>query len=296
MEIIFNNVYASIYMDKKNTRVLKVFKSVPMYDTEKYYLLKLSSTQGLQGCVPKVLDCDDRKKHILMEHIGYDGIELTNAKLFTGTTWDTYLIQVSNILNTLVRNGLSHRDIKPENAVYNTETKTWALIDFAFMENSQSPVSIKHFKGTFPYAAPFLGNRNMLTQFLQYNEASDIKIAADYYAFALSALSLYGMDHTTMGKSVQLDLNFIYDIIRNDNHTMLYALAIVVISCIDVTKTMAVWSNSDKSCMFYGNIQYPLPIQPERNVTKCWNKLMSIIENRKFITRDVQTENKHDEH
>lgn len=261
-----------------------------MYNSEKKYLTSLIAVEEIKEHIPAILYFNDLEKFILMEYKGLDGVELYNAGKYKEEYWFEFIDQVAFLVDTINKKGLSHRDIKPENVVFSEETGKWSLIDFAFMEKSDAEIDKKNFKGTFPYTPPFCGNYNMMMVFNEYNPPNCALKAVDYFAFAMSALSMAGIQHVSATMSVRVDLRPIYDIYKNPKTKLIKAIVDIVVSCLDINYSEMVWTSKNRYCMF--NKPYVLDVEEpvERNVFKCWDRLMTlIIENQKpNLKEDVQ--------
>ena len=309
LKCLFKNQFSDVYSDKQNKYILKIFRSAKgassndMYYAEKKHLEILSNVDYVNKHIPKILEHDDKEKFILMEHKGTDGIELINNRQYNSIVFEEFINQVPKIIDAINKEGYVHRDIKPENLVYDVATKTWSVIDFAFMEPSVHYGHID-FKGTFPYCAPFLGNKQYLQEFLRHNKLKDIKICADYFSFALAAFSLEGNPHITdeNDMAVEVSLSPIYSTIINPKASnVMKALAEVVLSCVNVGYSSITWythSVGGRNCSFTDVFKCGMfkNRKIEKDVIKCWEKFTTIIEkqNVKINCSHVQTETKYE--
>lgn len=306
---LFKNQFSDVYIDPNKKYILKVFKSgrganeEDMYDKEKQYLEKFKENKVLRNNIPRIIEHDDKEKFLLMDHKGRDGIILINDRDYTPQVFDEFLRQLPPLIDEFINNGLVHRDIKPENLVYDSKKHQWSIIDFAFMEPSTNYGNLE-FRGTFPYCAPFIGNKHYLQNFLKNNDVKDLKVCADYFSFALAAFSLQGNAHTVdYDNSVTVSLEPVYSTIVNPkSDPALKALAELILSCADVGYSSITWfmkAEKGRHCMFTDVFKCDIfknrPL--EKNVITCWKNFTSIIEkqNAQIINDHVQTEAKYEE-
>lgn len=291
MVLLFSCPLSCVYRDVANKYILKVFKQ-ECYSEEKFFLKTLHDNQKIRPHIPSIVEFNDTGQYILMEHRGIDGIELINSGQYTPELWSEYLDQCIPIVNEIIDMGYVHRDIKPENAVYDKKTGLWSFIDFGFM--GPAKMSKSTFKGTLPYTIPLMGNREMLERFKIHNDPSDARIANDYFAFALSALSLKGHDHIKTARGIELNLVPIYALIMSPDQVMQH-LARVVVACVNTDYCVVNWVSAGQ-CTFIHRVainwdNYSL----DMNVKRCWAKLVqaTIIEKQKreATPKHVQIEN-----
>lgn len=307
---LFKNQFSDVYIDKSKKYILKQFKSSTssgecafMYNNEKFFLNMFKDMEKVKKHVPKIIDFDDNERFILMESKGDDGIILINNNEYNKEIFEEFLKQIPSVLEQFFKAGYAHRDIKPENMVYDKKTNTWSIIDFAFMEPLKLDDKTKlPFRGTYPYSAPFLGNRQLYNKFLENNKLEDIKMCADVYSFAISAFSLEGNEHFSKHCDyyVELSLRPVYETIVNPYASQVKkALASIILACVDTQFTTITWNYhapKGRHCSLNNHWKSKMieNIPIEKNVIKCWENFLSIIsgkQNVKTDTAHVQTEN-----
>jgi serine/threonine protein kinase len=296
LQLSFKTNVSDVYVGEDV--ILKKFKPIAargMYTVECHYLVVLKDTPALTHHIPNLLDRNDKEMYFVLDNRGLDGTELINANKFTKECWWDYVIQLSAVVNAIVGAGFVHRDIKPENAVYDTETRVWTVIDFAFME-PKCDSNVTRVRGTFPYVAPFLGDDCMMQMFLTHNKKKQLKPCNDYFAFALSALSLMGVanyEQNIQPKVVYMDLEPFYKLWECPKTApIVKALTKIVLSCLNTGYASLHWTivAGRMVCGFTGpRVSYDI----ERDVVKCWNELIDIIENHKRKTEHVPPKGKY---
>ena len=311
LKILFKNQFSDVYADRSKKYILKVFKKdtsveqKSMYTTEKMYLNMFSGVDDVRKHIPNIIQFNDKENFILMEHKGRDGIVLINDQQYNSNVFNDFINQIPPVLEAIFKSGYVHRDIKPENMVYDTKTRTWSIIDFAFMEPLKLMGYNLPFKGTYPYCAPFLGNKTYLTEFLRYNKYEDLKVCADYFSFALTAFALEGNEHRDIGLDcVEVSIIPAIEAVLNPKADQIKkALANIILSCVDVNYTSIRWhyvAQKGRHCTYDMDVYCPElnDMNFEKDMIKCWDNFMSIIEKRKILVLDsdnVQTENKSQE-
>lgn len=311
--VLFESDLSVVYRNPDKTAIIKKFKPSAnkvkfnsldykeMYETEKRYLSKLAENKNIADHIPRVLDCNDSETFIVMEYKGLDGIEILNAGLFSDEVLQQLIEQITMVLNEIVAMGYSHRDIKPENLVYDINTHKWSLIDFTFMEESNGSAHKLSFKGTYPYSSPILGNRHIMNLFAGNNDREFAKVAADYYSFAVTIFSMLGCEHKESDNKIELNLVPIYQTLVDDNaDPVLKALAKIITSSVDIRYSRLLWGRTKNMlCTFHDEVTGPIDMSlyVERDIRKCWEEYMSIIEKQKTIPSgdNVQIENKSQE-
>jgi len=291
MKLIYKTLYTNIY--KGSGVVLKkyrTFKTKGIYMNERIQMERMHSTQM---STPRLIEYDDGEMYLLMQDLGTDGIELINEQAMEETTWKLFYQQVYKDLNIMHDFGYVHRDLKPENVVF--KNGRWCIIDFAFAEAKESPLADRVF-GTLPYCAPFLGNTKMLGVFLRFHDRSFIKVANDYFAFALTTLSMaVDINDNRSGKLVVVNLKRIQEIAVGQPNTVVGTCAMIVLSVVDINYEFMIWSNF--SCTFSTCIKTEDVVITDdlvvRNMKKLWETLGTIIEKQIGPYNDnVQIENK----
>lgn len=305
---LFKNQFSDIYSDESSKYILKIFnmdrpiERKEMYLAEVRYLGLFSKMENIKRHIPQIIQSNDKEGYILMENKGRDGIILINDGAYDEKVFEDFLNQIPPVLEAIFKSGYVHRDIKPENMVYDSETETWSIIDFAFTEPSKFTGKKLPFRGTYPYCAPFLGNKMYLTEFLKYNKREDLKVCADYFSFALTAFALEGNEHrdVKLDKAVEISIIPAIEVALNPNASPVKkALANIVLSCVDLKYTTIKWyyvAQKGRHCKYDMEMDFPelKNMQFERNMIKCWETFMSIIEKQKILSNSdhVQTENK----
>jgi serine/threonine protein kinase len=292
---IFKNQFSDVYSDNSRKYILKIFnkenciEKKTLYLTEKNYLTLFSNNKNITQHIPKIIQFNDKEKFILMEHRGRDGIILINDGAYNKRVFEDFIEQIPPVLEEIFKMGHVHRDIKPENLVYNTSTNTWSIIDFAFVEPLKCTGMKLTFRGSYPYCAPFLGNKKYMTDFLKHNNYEDIKVCADYFSFALTAFALEGKIYheNTLEHYVEVSISSaILTLLNPTTSPIKKALARIIISCVDLNFTTIKWFNTNRGgrrCQYGVGISCPeiKNLKVEKNMVKCWGEFMSIIEKRK---------------
>lgn len=307
LEELFDNQFSTVYCDEMEKYILKVFKGDDkdtIYENEKNYLTMFSTNEKIKDHIPKILEYNDKEKYILMDHKGKDGIILINDREYGADVYDEFIKQVPIIMNEFFKAGYVHRDIKPENLVYDANTKKWSIIDFAFMEPLKyKPETGLKFRGTYPYCAPFLGNRLYFSKFVNHNKKEDVKLCADIYSFAISLFAMEGNDHITdkVLTSVEMSLKPVYNSLINPEASLVKKkLAEIILACIDYRYDSVTWYHNAKKghhCHFteYKRDANTVKFTFEHDIIKCWENFISIIENQILIEKDVEAKVKCEE-
>lgn len=292
--LIYNddNAFLKIYDNRKLTYKL--------FQNEMNAYKKIETINELKPYVPKLLDSSDNYKlskvlFLLIENRGIDGIELLNNNNMTFMNWKNFLVDISTTINILHENNIMHCDIKPENTTFSIKTGHWSIIDFGFT-NRERNNSI--FFGTIPYCSPHTGNCliNARTTTLTSGRLACVD---DIYAFAISALSLFGYYHNSMENDSCIKFNISQLVsIYNGNldvlnrqfmptgilyddwlKNILKVLSSIILSQQQTSSRIMVWNKPTLSCSFHGHNH--LPCDVKYDITEYWSEFNTIIKNYK---------------
>lgn len=296
MSLIYKTTHTDVY--KGSGVVLKKYREKTARDIYINERDNMGIIDPVRTSTPELIDFNDSEMFLLMKDVGTDGIDLMNSYQMGRSTWELFYMQLYKALNELHAQGIVHRDLKPENTTF--KNGKWHLIDLAFAENKEKPVNAK-LVGTYPYTAPMTGNAQILHLFLKHNDRSKVKLANDYFAFALSVITMaVDIREVRTSKLVSINIEPIHILATGDcpfAPEVLSACAMIVLACTDIGYKTITWAGG--SCTFSEPIDTTIVTEEmvERNISFSWARLGSIIEKQIGCGNDsnVQTENKHEE-
>jgi hypothetical protein len=294
LSMLYETTHADVY--KGSGLVLKKYRgerSRSVYTNERTHMEIIDPRMA---STPELIEFNDKEMFLLMKDVGTDGIDLINSYEMGRDTWTLFYKQVYKALNGLHSLGFVHRDIKPENTAF--KNGKWHIIDLAFAESQKTPLDNK-VKGTFPYCAPMMGNEQLLGVFLDNNAKTTVKVANDYFAFALSVLTTgTDLEESRTLAHVSLDMGAVQRLATGSDEVVT-TCAMIVLSCVDIRYQTMVWAGG--RCTFRNLITDTILTEKmvERDISVSWAHLGSIIEKQIGCvnngTCDVQAENKHEE-
>lgn len=306
------STFSDIYLDNldKPTVVTKVFKPEKFnkeeVDREMNIMKSFCKDDLLKEHIPKILEYKS-SSHMTLEFCGLDGIELVNAEKFTINMWMDFLVQILPVVDRIHQLGFIHCDIKPENVTYREDQKKWYLIDFGLSKQYKGVPPCKRLQGTFHYFSPLLVNKNVRDRFNKDNEYSEdysLLRYAEFYTFALTALSLLGVCYDVVnGYYSMLDVGMIKDIYNGDfdklakrgslpkqyserNSTWVKhvakILAGIVLTQVIPEASQLIWNMRTAKCSFVDVDNISLVAYPTK-VVPLWEQLKEIIYNYKKL-------------
>jgi serine/threonine protein kinase len=252
-----------VYVDKNKQKIIKYFgKSTSLLkdqniqnETDALNFCAQCLPSDVQRHIPKLYeqlgDC------IVLEYKGDDAIDLINKNDMNTEIFITFLADVTFVLSHLHLNNITHGDIKLENVCWDGEK--WNLIDFGFSYPIDTTLKRRQKHGTFPFIFPGYGNKSILETFVANNKDMSIRIAADWYAFALTALIFLGFDYYECDDRSFInyeiaDVIYFYEKKKKDNvfDIVIGSIAAIVLSIIDTDMETLQWCRRSGTCEYIG--------------------------------------------
>lgn len=216
-------------------------------------------------------------RYIAMDYCGVDGMDLLNRRMVTYEMWKKAVFDLSECLDDIHALNRVHGDIKIENITWNYDQ--WFFIDFGFGYSDKAKTG--GFHGTFPNILPAYGLTDKENNPVMKLRTYERRKIADYYAFALSMLSLMTIDLYNGDKSVLTDVAVgrLYRIHRSgfldlynvmgffgpnlsgeekaEGLLIVRTLIAIVLTQLDHTRETLVWNPEARTCAYEGeNLAY----------------------------------------
>lgn len=276
---------SEVYVDKNKGMIIKYFGNnfsslkKQNISNEKDALIFCHQYLGeASKHIPKLIEhCAD---YFVLEYKGEDAIDMINRDVLNTKIFVTFLADIAFVLSTLHDKGRTHGDIKLENVCWDGEK--WNLIDFGFSYRIDTPLKRRQKHGTFPFIFPGYGNKEMLESFYVNNKNVSVRVVADWYAFALTALIFVGFDYYESDDRsiIKYDINdiiFFYEKakLNREYDDVLSALAGIVLSVIDADMHTLQWCKRSGTCKYIGGKVRDFPVN--KDTCACINIYMDKI-------------------
>ena len=189
IRFLARSTFSNIFIDEENTVIIKLFK----VNSKKRLDCFINETNVLRALLKEnivhcsqILDSYYSVKSnsfiILQRYAGKDGFELLNLNLMNASVWMACLKQLVPTLNIVHSIGICHMDIKVENICFD-DNNNWSFIDWGLSRDKDC--FLNNLSGTAPYIHPALYDSRNLTRIP--------KTHCDYYSFAITLFSLFGI-------------------------------------------------------------------------------------------------------
>jgi hypothetical protein len=214
-------------------------------------------------------------RYLAMDYCGPDGMTLYNNKTITYEMWKAAVFDLGECLDDIHALNRVHGDIKVENITWDGDQ--WFFIDFGLGYSGRSSSDRKHkFNGTFPNILPVYGLPGDVDNHVFKLCTYDRRRWSDYYAFALTMLSLAGVDLPGAGESsidylVNVHVGRMYrifmgDIILIPPRWRLCGTSAEIAECAQIMRTLVAipltqldhrrenlkWDPASRKCQYHG--------------------------------------------
>lgn len=215
-------------------------------------------------------------RYLAMDYCGPDGMTLYNNKSITYEMWKAAVFDLGECLDDIHALNRVHGDIKVENITW--DGNRWFFIDFGLGYSGR--VDGKHkFNGTFPNILPAYGLPGDVDDQVFKLRTYDRRRWSDYYAFALTMLSLVGVDLPVDSSNdylVNVNVGRMYRIFTEDNipiplrwrldaidveecASIMRILAAIPLTQLDHRRETLKWDPASRKCQYHG-------------FNECWEK------------------------
>jgi serine/threonine protein kinase len=237
-------------------------------------------------------------RYIAMDYCGVDGMDLLSRRMITYKMWKKAVFDLGECLDDIHALNRVHGDIKIENITWDYDQ--WFFIDFGFGYSDK--VNKGGFHGTFPNILPAYGLPDKESHPVMKLRTYERRKFADYYAFALSMLSLMAIDLYDGDESVLTDVavgrlyrihrsGFIdlYNVMgffgtglseeeRDEGLLIVRTLAEIALTQLDHTREKLVWNPGARTCEYQGeNVGYKDSVLKIPNsIADAWSKIYKL--------------------
>lgn len=247
------------YKDNYNAKLLSDIEYGAYHD-----LMHLPNIPMMHG-----MHVNDDIRFLALDHCGIDGMEMFNRNLINYETWKRAVFDLGECLDDIHALNRVHGDIKIENITWDGDQ--WYFIDFGLGYSGKGKQGKHKFCGTFPNILPVYGLQGEDDNQVLKLPTFDRRRWSDYYAFALTMLSLAGVDSPGVDCNptdylVKVYVERIYriatdfhphgapweDVDEDEFFKILKVLANVVLTQLDHTRKLLIWDPKTRECKYHG--------------------------------------------
>lgn len=277
LKLLFNSKGSVVFI-ADDCEVLKFFKDTYnakiLSDIEygAYHdLMHLPNIPMMHG-----MHINDNVRFMALDYCGLDGMEMFNRRLISYEMWKCVVFDLGECLDDIHALRRIHGDIKVENITWDGDQ--WYFVDFGLGYSGNATPGKKKICGTFPNILPAYGLPGSDHQVFKLS-TYDRRRWSDYYAFALTMLSLAGMDLPGVdGNSKDYLINIyverMYRIATefhppvphmwnvpdvDEFYRILGVLVNVVLTQLDHQRQNLRWDPNKRTCMYTGENQAYIP-------------------------------------